>query len=136
MKIISKIKNYIKLNLAAEARGIFLVVYYLFRHPKKFYNALSERAKKWTLRGVVLLLIILIAVPTSIWLGSKKTEAAWWNDSWAYRKSIAITNNTTEETNVYVSVTLDTSDTAKFQADCGDLRFTKNNGELLSYYIY
>lgn len=112
-----------------------LIVYYIFRHPGKFWNALSEKSKKWTLRGLVFLLIILIAIPTSIWLGSKKTQAAWWNDSWQYRKSIAVTNNTSAESNVYVSVTIDTSDATRFKTNCGDLRFTKLNGELLPYYI-
>jgi len=62
-------------------------------------------------------------------------SAAWWNDSWQYRKSIDISNNTTDQTNVYVSVTLDTSTAGRFKANCGDLRFTKANGELLPYLI-
>jgi hypothetical protein len=66
---------------------------------------------------------------------AQAVEAAWFDESWYYRKSIAATNNTTAESNVYISVTIDTSDTTKFQADCGDLRFTDNLGQLLDYYI-
>ncbi len=62
-------------------------------------------------------------------------EASWWNDSWHYRKSIQVSNNTTEETNVYISLTIDTSATSTIQSDCGDLRFTKASGKLLSYYL-
>lgn len=82
-----------------------------------------------------MLLVVFIAIPLSLLFQSKPTEAAWWNDSWQYRKSIPITNNTTAENNVYASLSIDTSDTTKFQTDCGDLRFTKYNGELLPYYI-
>lgn len=66
----------------------------------------------------------------------KIAEASWWNDSWTKRQSIQVTNNTTTETSVYIEVTLDT-DTAStsMQADCGDFRFTKENGEILNYYI-
>ncbi|MCP3682531.1 MAG: DUF2341 domain-containing protein [bacterium] len=66
---------------------------------------------------------------------SEEAGATWWNDDWHYRKSITLTNNTTEETNVYASTTIDTSDSIKFQGDCGDLRFTSYLGEVLDYYI-
>ena len=122
-----------KIKKIAKQTRIFL--FYLFLHPRKFYDALSDQTKKWTLRGLVIFLIVLFAVPISIWYGSKKTQAAWWNDSWMYRKSIAVTNNTTAQSNVYISLTLDTSDTTKFQADCGDLRFTNLSGDLMQYYV-
>jgi len=67
---------------------------------------------------------------------TQEAKATWWNDSWQHRQSIQVTNNVSQETNVYLSVTLDT-DTAStsMQADCGDFRFTKENGEVLPYYI-
>lgn len=65
----------------------------------------------------------------------EQTEAAWWNDAWHYRQRVDVTNNTSEEANVYIALILDTSDTTKFQANCGDLRFTKQNGQLLQYYL-
>lgn len=79
-------------------------------------------------------LILIITLPIYFYLTSNKV-AAWFDDNWHFRKSIEITNNVAEETNVYVTLTLDTSDTTKFQTDCGDLRFTKYNGELMPYYI-
>ncbi len=67
------------------------------------------------------------------------TSASWWNDSWAYRQSIAISAHTSAETNVYISTTVSNTDTlvtaGKLQSDCGDLRFTKENGDVLPYYI-
>ena len=92
--------------------------------------------------GQVVTFTVLIAfnvVVAQQVLFPQKASAAWFNDSWAFRKSIAITAHTAAETNVYINLTgandIDTSDTTKFQADCGDLRFTKQNGELLPYYI-
>ena len=58
------------------------------------------------------------------------------DDAWGFRKAIGIPSHTTLETNVYITVpTFDATDTSKFQADCGDLRFTKQNGEQLPYYV-
>lgn len=106
----------------------------------KFYQK-TKKIVRWVLatrfRRIMasLLVIILIIGPLSFLLFNKKTQAAWFDENWYYRKSIPLTNNTTAENNVYMAVTLDTSDTAKFQTDCGDLRFTKYNGEIMPYYI-
>ena len=93
---------------------------------------ISRRAKP-----LFFLLSALLAAVIFIFFFSyfSKPAAAWWDDSWAFRKSIAITAHTATENNVYISTTIDTSDTTKFQTDCGDIRFTKQNGELLPYYI-
>ena len=73
------------------------------------------------------------------WLGQgeiRDVSAGWWNDSWSYRKAITVTNNGAAETDVYLSLTLDT-DTAStsMQADCGDFRFISGEGKELPYYI-
>jgi hypothetical protein len=65
----------------------------------------------------------------------KDAKADWWNDDWFFRKAIQITNNTTAENNVYITLTLDTSDITKFQTDCGDIRFIQSNGNSLPYFI-
>ena len=71
-----------------------------------------------------------------LFFGGKDALAAWFDESWAFRRRIPVTNNTTAETNVYITIAnVDTSDTSRFQADCGDIRFTKENGQLLDYYI-
>lgn len=90
-------------------------------------------------------LLAAFALPTLLVLAfiiSKNATPAladWFDPSWAYRKAITVTNNTTAETNVYISFdaadVLDTSDTAKFQSDCDDIRFTNQSGELLNYVI-
>ncbi|KKU64233.1 MAG: Peptidase M10A and M12B matrixin and adamalysin, partial [Candidatus Woesebacteria bacterium GW2011_GWC2_47_16] len=79
---------------------------------------------------------IIVVVVLVLFIGGKNALAAWFDEAWAFRRRIPVTNNTTAETNVYITIAnVDTSDTAKFQADCGDIRFTKENGQLLDYYI-
>lgn len=98
--------------------------------PTKFQKGISV---------LLLITILLTLLPpfSPFWNSTPKAEAAWFDDSWSYRKSIAITAHTAQETNKYISVTIDTAalTTDKLQADCDDIRFTKYNGEVLPYYI-
>ena len=85
---------------------------------------------------ILITLAILLFVAGHFAFQKPKTIAAdWFDDSWLYRKAIPVTNNTTAESDVYISATIDTSDTTKFQADCGDLRWTEYGGDILPYYI-
>ncbi len=80
--------------------------------------------------------VVLLAAAGFLLLNKpKETKAGWWNDNWTYRRSVVVTNNAAEEHNVYISLTIDTSATSSFQADCGDLRFVKASGQSLAYYI-
>jgi len=84
------------------------------------------------------LLFLLVTLPILYLVIKYRTpiEVAWYNDAWSYRKAVSIPSHTTLETNVYVTVpTFDATDTSKFQVDCGDVRFTKQNGEQLPYYV-
>lgn len=104
----------------------------------QFKVKLSKTADRLSLLNLLTILGVLSALTTAVWflgLKPKAIKAGWWNDNWMYRKSIQVTNNTSEETDVYISITIDTSNTDKFQGDCGDLRFTKQNGQQLDYYI-
>lgn len=106
-----------------------------FRLPQSWPKNRRGRHARWPL--LIGLLFLLALIPFALFRSSQvpEAEAAWWNPSWQHRQRIDVTNNTTQQTNVYISVSLDTSNTSKFQADCGDLRFTKQNGQLLSYYV-
>lgn len=87
----------------------------------------------------LLLIVVLIGFPLFSIINPSAAKAAWWNDGWSYRKSIAITAHTSLESNVYINLAstnaLDTSDTSRFQGDCGDLRFTDAGGNVLDYYV-
>jgi len=94
--------------------------------------------EKFSLKSLLIIVVVLligIVALFRIQQSAKKVSAAWFNDTWQYRKAITLTNSGTGQTNVYVTLTIGTSDTARFQADAGDLRFTKQNGELLNYFI-
>lgn len=54
----------------------------------------------------------------------------WWNSSFQYRKSILISNVTSDLSNYQVNMTVDTSQLisqGKMRGDCGDVRFTWYN---------
>jgi len=119
-------------------------ILYFLKHPVLAIKLCFRKLKqftKWSFatlpRRVVssVLIILMVLLPIADIFFAPKASAAWWNDSWLYRKAITVTNNTTAQTNVYIALTLDTSDTTKFQATCGDLRFTDATGNLQDYFI-
>lgn len=86
------------------------------------------------------LIAVVIILPLYSFFFSKETSAAWWNDTWMYRKSIAIANSSSAQTNTQVKI-LDNYDLSalvsggNIQADLDDLRFTDINGNLIKYWI-
>jgi hypothetical protein len=82
------------------------------------------------------LTIVALVIGGFFMYNPKETRADLWNDGWAYRQPITVTNNTTAQTNFYISLNLNT-DTAStsMQTDCGDFRFVTEAGEILDYYI-
>jgi hypothetical protein len=102
-----------------------------------FTNPELEKQRKIALFFVGMLMILL---PVSyLILKRPKETAAWFNDDWLYRREVLVTNNTGNETDVVVAFdggsTIDTSDSDKFNSDCSDIRFAKENGDLLPHYI-
>ncbi|MDO8619660.1 MAG: DUF2341 domain-containing protein [Candidatus Daviesbacteria bacterium] len=96
-----------------------------------------KRKKLWIkIIGAFGLGVIIIGLAFFFW--PKGASASWMDENWLYRVAIPISDHTAAETNVYTTVTIDTATpitAGKMQSDCGDLRFTKENGELLSYFI-
>src|SRR5687768_5703970 len=94
---------------------------------KQFISS-ARRIRRKIASFALIILVIGIPIIAYIISNARSADAAWWNDNWTYRASINISAHTALETNVYLNLTgtddLDTSDTTKFQADCGDLRFT------------
>lgn len=84
--------------------------------------------------GLGLILVLLPIILLSL-VRPQGSNATWMDDSWAFRIKVPVTAHTGAETNVYFAVTIDSSDTTKFQSDCGDIRFTDANGKRLQYYI-
>src|SRR5829696_4550544 len=96
-----------------------------------FWRRFSPRNRMIFNIGIISLGAIGIPLFFGVLKNIQSAQAAWWNDDWQYRRSVEISSHTSEENNVYITVSIDTSDTNKFQGDCGDLRFTKQNGELM-----
>lgn len=79
--------------------------------------------------GVFVILGIFIA---SNLLKPQQTAAGWFDERWLYRKLITITNNTTEQTNVKINLSI--TEPSGIREDCKDLRFTDINGNILEFY--
>jgi len=87
------------------------------------------------------LLFLVIAIPIA-YLTFKyqgRTEAAWYDDRYAYRQPVKITNSSGSNlTNFQVSIGVGTSaliGSGKMQSDCDDIRITDVNGKVLPYWI-
>jgi hypothetical protein len=99
-----------------------------------FWNRLTGYKKLAFYTGVVATLIVLTPLVVEMMKNAGKIDAAWFDDNWAYRKSLVFTHNAAVS-NTKVKFDIDTTTAPeKFQADCGDVRFTDGNGNLLKYY--
>ncbi len=116
-----------KIKLVINKTSSFLAS--LFNQPKK-------HLKTW--------LVIFLALTTGLaafffLLSPQATEAAWWDETWLYRRAIQISNSNGEDlTDFQVAITLDTATlitAGKMQGDCDDLRITDQNGQILPHWI-
>lgn len=99
---------------------------------------LSKKLKKFRRLIFVFSLVLLVITGPFIYrylVSARPVQAAWLDDNWKYRNAVPISTHTAAETNVYQAVTIDTSVTANFLANCGDLRWTDYGGNLLPYFI-
>ena len=90
------------------------------------------------LRKTLIIIISLVVVAVSFFTYAHffgtKIQSAWWDDLWAYRKAVPVTNNTTEQDNVYIVVS-NINASANFKSNCGDMRWLDSNNKVLPYYI-
>jgi hypothetical protein len=104
------------------------------KSPKKLKSLKQLRIP--TRKGLLIFFFLSIFLAFSFFLLRSPVRAAWFNQNWAYRKSIPVTNNTTAETNVYIIASVNIGDATKAQTDDGDFRFTLQNGQKLQYFVY
>src|SRR3989338_3647163 len=100
------------------------------------------RMKRLNIRTLLLYLtsaIVIIVAITIFYLNfAKKIEAAWFDDSWGYRQTVAITNSGSAQTDFQVAITLDSATlitAGKMQSDCDDIRVTDVGGNLLKHVV-
>ena len=116
----------------------------LGNHIKFKKKDLQKGAWKITKNLLITYLIAFIAL-SAVGIGFlfnpwsvSKTDAAWFNDNWAFRKRIDITVTSTGSDILQLDtlLTVDTTGiTANLQTNCQDLRFTDISGNILQYYI-
>ncbi|HPK08503.1 MAG TPA: DUF2341 domain-containing protein [Candidatus Woesebacteria bacterium] len=101
------------------------------KHPSQ------QKKRIWTILLIVLpfLLGLVLYSLTQV----KEVAAQWWDETWLYRRVIEISNSNAEElTDFQVSLTIDTATLiadGKMQSNCGDLRITDWDGNLLPHWI-
>ena len=82
------------------------------------------------------LFFLSILITTGMLASTSLADTPYWDDSWNYRKQVAITNNV--ETTLYdysMEISLNTAELisqGKMQSDCGDIRIIEN-GEEINY---
>ncbi len=86
-------------------------------------------------------LVLLAAGPTAYILlkNPSNAQAAWFDNSWAFRQKVPITNTTgTTQTGFQVQLSIDTATlitAGKLQSSCQDVRITNNAGKQLPFWI-
>ncbi|MFA7676347.1 MAG: DUF2341 domain-containing protein, partial [Candidatus Shapirobacteria bacterium] len=97
---------------------------------------------KFSYKSLLIIFFFLLIGVIVLWkfiLPNQKVSAAWWNDSWMYRKAVSISNTSGSNlTDFQVSLSVGTSAliaSGKMQSDCDDIRVTDINGNLLPYWI-
>lgn len=103
----------------------------------KYINPISLISRiRHIFLGVVA--VLLVAGSYLFWQSyhSSKVQAAWFDDLWIYRIAIPVTAHTSAESNVYwTPPNINTSDTTRFTATCGNVRWTDASGKQLKYYV-
>jgi uncharacterized protein (TIGR02145 family) len=108
-------------------------------HVSRFARWCWATLPRRIVSSVLIALFIITPIFNVIFV--PKTQAAWWDDAWVYRKSIAVSNTsgaTLTDFQVKILNNVDFSTTVgagKMQASLNDLRFTDASGNLLSFWI-
>ncbi len=100
-------------------------------------NSLNKIPRRTRLLFLITALFILLPLFYLTAKYSRPADAAWFDDSFAYRKKITIGNTGSADSDKKVLIDIDTATltTDKMQADCDDTRFTDINGKLLKFYL-
>ncbi len=118
-----------------------------FKKPTKNFSnvanqttTLLKKNKRIRTTTIFAAIVLVVLVPIII-LTLRKGEqaAAWFDESYQYRKAVAITNSSGSNlTDFQSSFTLDTAalvTAGKMQSDCDDIRITDVNGQILPFWI-
>lgn len=108
----------------------------VFQACKKLLH-LFKKQKPLYRRAIVLLITLSLILPIFLFtLRPQTSDAAWYDDGFAYRQKFTYTHNANITSNRSVTLTVDTSTlitAGVMRSDCADTRFTDLNGKLLKY---
>ncbi len=93
---------------------------------------------KWNYLAIIFIAIIIVAGIIYIFNKPQAVEAGWFDDSWAYRQSVPISNGGSAQTDYQIKIILDAATlitAGKMQSDCDDIRITGISGNILNYWI-
>ncbi len=95
--------------------------------------------RKTSKKGAVVVVVFTTILGILFNPFTRKIDAAWFNDNWAYRQRIAIANSSgSVQTDFQISFTIDTSaliTAGKMQSDCDDIRVTDIGGNVLPHWL-
>lgn len=102
-----------------------------------FWKALKQKNK---ILYYATLTILILAVPLALITLFNPTgaKAAWYDDSFAYRQRVDITNAGSAQTNFQIAITMDTATlitAGKMQPSCNDIRVVNIDGTLFTHWI-
>ncbi|MDI6777894.1 MAG: DUF2341 domain-containing protein [Patescibacteria group bacterium] len=142
------------MKIFTKLQKFLIVAKFLVSHPRKFFAAIGpirpirliQKTARWSFatlpRRIVssILIALLIIGPISFLLFKNEAKAAWWDDNWAYRQKIQLTNSTGADlTDFQVSTAVDTATLITagkmITGTCADMRFTDSKGQQLDYWI-
>lgn len=108
---------------------------------EKYQSKYPRLAQKRRLPLLVSGSFLLILAPTLFLIirNANKVDAAWWDDTWHYRKSVSVSSASADQTDFQVLLsgynTSSDISAGKMRSDCGDIRFTSSAGVPLPYWI-
>lgn len=98
--------------------------------------------EKFSFKSLLTIIVVLLIGIVGLWQIQRRARpaAAWFNDSWQYRKAITIGNTDSQVNNAQIQVLTDYDisslvSAGKIGSSLNDIRFTDTNGQLLHYWI-
>src|SRR4030042_1352067 len=98
--------------------------------PFNWFRRTNRKNRLITLAGILLVLAPIVA--NTLLTEPKESKAAWWDESWLYRKKIVITNTAGVQSNYAYGFSLGALGSEQINSDCGDIRVNDTNSNLIT----
>jgi len=146
-KVIDAISGIFRRGYPWVARYVSPLINYFGRVMTRPYKrgvaVIHKMRRPYKIAGGSFAAVVVIAL--FAFISSQNAEAAWWNDTWMYRRPVTVTLSSGSTTDYQVKLALsslgidgtgnDLTTLGKVNVDCSDMRFTNRNGQKLSYWL-